>query len=77
MCDREITCEEHGKIKTRWRKVRKTQIGVVVPFGTSRVPGSPQFIVRIKKLLLIQVNLGHMCKERHVTGRSNRRLVCT
>ena len=28
-----------------------------------------------KKLLLIQVNLGHMCKDQHVTDHRSRRLV--
>ena len=73
-----FSAKRSGKeINTQRRKVRSPQIGVVVPFGMNRVAGSPQFIVRIKKLLLIQVNLGHMCKDHHVTSRRNRRLICT
>jgi len=50
---------------------------LVVPFGMDRVAGSPQFIVRINILLLVQVNLEYMCKYRHEIGCRNRRLVCT
>ena len=48
----QLPAKRSGKeIKARRRKVRNPQIGVVVPFGMNRVAGSPQFIVRIKKIV--------------------------